>query len=183
MAQESANPAGAGLAIIHADKENFRPDCLRPKPPPQPFPDRSKFRNASCIKICPAHGPSAPSSPLRVKSALVRSGDRYSAGPFTRGRSGGNVFPARGRKPYRAGKAGRFHCRSRTVTGKTHQIRVHAAAIIFRSWHTLLAHGSKPRLFPCGRNKIRPIPVTRDLFHSPPQANFSTTRAALRRPR
>jgi 23S rRNA (cytosine1962-C5)-methyltransferase len=71
----------------------------------------------------------APSAPLRVKSSLVRSGERYLSRPL---HAGGEVAET----SFGAGQTSSAPEKDKTVfaveaeplTGKTHQIRVHAAA-------------------------------------------------------
>ena len=65
-----------------------------------------------------------PSAPLRVKSTLVRSGERYLSRPLHAGGETAETCFSAGEK--RGGDV--FAIEAEPLTGKTHQIRVHAAA-------------------------------------------------------
>jgi 23S rRNA (cytosine1962-C5)-methyltransferase len=67
----------------------------------------------------------APAAPLRVKSSLVRSGERYLSRPLHAGGEVAETCFSAGRK-----EEGRevYLVEAEPLTGKTHQIRVHAAA-------------------------------------------------------
>ncbi len=66
---------------------------------------------------------SAPMAPLRVKSALVRAGERYVSRPLHAGADLAETVFGIGRKEGAA-----WLVEAEPLTGRTHQIRVHAAA-------------------------------------------------------
>jgi len=71
----------------------------------------------------------APAAPLQVKSALVRSGERYLSRPLHAGAEVAETCFGAGQKSLARGEGNAaWAVAAEPLTGKTHQIRVHAAA-------------------------------------------------------
>jgi 23S rRNA (cytosine1962-C5)-methyltransferase len=124
-----------------------------------------------------------PSHPLRVKSALVRSGERYLSRPLhAGGETAETCFgPGQTSSALGGGKSV-FAVEAEPLTGKTHQIRVHAAAHHFPILGDTLYGGTaaaRVYLHASGISFVHPATRQPVSFSAPP--NFSDDpRQALR---
>jgi 23S rRNA (cytosine1962-C5)-methyltransferase len=124
-----------------------------------------------------------PLAPLRVKSALVRSGERQLSRPLHAGGETAETCFGAGQKSFALG-AGQAVCavEAEPLTGKTHQIRVHAAAHHFPILGDTLYGGTaaaRVYLHAGGIRFIHPATYEPVAFTAP--ANFSDDpRQALR---
>jgi len=125
----------------------------------------------------------APLTPLRVKSALVRSGERYLSRPLHAGGEVAETCFGAGQKSFAPGE-GRAVCavEAEPLTGKTHQIRVHAAAHHFPILGDTLYGGTAAGRVYLHAGGIRFIhPATHEPVAFTAPANFSDDpRQALR---
>jgi 23S rRNA (cytosine1962-C5)-methyltransferase len=125
----------------------------------------------------------APSTPLRVKSALVRSGERYLSRPLHAGGEVAETCFGAGQKSLARGE-GKAACAvaAEPLTGKTHQIRVHAAAHHFPILGDTLYGGTAADRVYLHAGEIRFVhPATHQPVAFTAPANFSDDpRHALR---
>ncbi len=125
----------------------------------------------------------APSHPLRVKSALVRSGKHYLSRPLHAGAGMAETCFCAGQKSFVTAE-GKTACaiEAEPLTGKTHQIRVHAAAHHFPILGDTLYGGTAAGRVYLHAHEIKFVhPATHEpvAFTAPP--NFSDNpRQALR---
>jgi 23S rRNA (cytosine1962-C5)-methyltransferase len=125
----------------------------------------------------------APSTPQRVKSALVRAGERYLSRPLHAGGEVAETCFGAGQKSCATGKGNDvFAIEAEPLTGKTHQIRVHAAASHFPILGDTLYGGTAANRVYLHAGGISFIhPATREPVSFTAPANFSDNpRHALR---
>jgi 23S rRNA (cytosine1962-C5)-methyltransferase len=122
---KNREPRWSRLAIIHRlDKETsgliiFGKTAAANRSLTEQFEQRQVRKKYVLLTDRPA-----PKAPLRVKSALVRSGERYLSRPIHAGAEVAETSFSSGRSE----RASVWAVEAEPLTGKTHQIRVHAAA-------------------------------------------------------
>lgn len=128
-------PRWAGLAIIHRlDKETSGVLVFANSPEANrslsaQFEGRTVRKTYRLVTDRPVAPPPGQSpGAFTVVSTLVRAGDRYASQPL---RPGGERAETRFRVVADAGRPGQTVLEAEPVTGRTHQIRVHAASLGF----------------------------------------------------
>jgi 23S rRNA (cytosine1962-C5)-methyltransferase len=181
---KNREPRWSRLAIIHRlDKETsglivFGKTTLANRSLTDQFEKRLVHKKYVLLTDRPA-----PSAPLRVKSALVRSGERYLSRPVHAGGETAETRFGAGQVSSAPGVGNAVYTvEAEPLTGKTHQIRVHAAAHHFPILGDTLYGGT-----PAGRVYLHAgeISFTHPATHEPVAftvlANFSEDpRQALR---
>jgi 23S rRNA (cytosine1962-C5)-methyltransferase len=175
---KNREPRWAKLAIIHRlDKETsgllvFGKTPLANKSLTEQFEKRQVKKTYVLLTDRPLS-----SAALRVKSALVRSGERYLSRPVHAGADLAETVFSQAEKT-----GGGFRVQAEPLTGKTHQIRVHAAASGFPILGDALYGGTAAARVYLHASSIRfTHPATRKpmVFDAPP--DFSADpRPALR---